>query len=301
MGLNLKDFLTSDAEQPKGNRKFLKNWKKDGEIVVFLSTQADFCYPFWSHQFYTNEVFVDDRTGEEKEFLKLRKFVSPESDVVLKQQYFREQNNGDVLQTPVLLDPFIKLREWLRLECEDMPLDQVVFQWHDPKHNKDIIWRRGELAKLVDKTKDTFSHTLDAKKEYFFVVADANELSSGLQIARVTKSLGDAIRVEVEKIIDSEGEEEGNPQVTPYALKWKFDNTAPPAKMYSAAQYKRVKPTDDVLEVINNPSFPDPEPECAPKDNDMEEIRAAMVDAATIDLPLDMLFSSVENEDQAAE
>jgi DNA-directed RNA polymerase subunit M/transcription elongation factor TFIIS len=153
-----------------------------------------------------------------------------------------------------------------------------------------IEWTRGELAKLVDKTNTNFSHTLDSKLEYYFVVVDDSNPGDGAQIVRSTKLLGDLLKSEIKQQIDSNGVDGGNPLISPYAFKWVYDVNAIPMKKYAVFRYNQAKLTDNIRDAITSADFPDPEDDTVPKAGDKAKIRAAFEDAAQVDLPWNLLF-----------
>lgn len=284
MGLGLDAFLGHG--DGGGKRKFLGKWKDDGQIVVFLSTRADIAYPSWAHPFQFRDVIKDKETEEEVEILRFVRFVSPDPEPVHLQQYFRFDDGR--LKMPPRLDPFLHLREWLRHEC-NAPDDAVVFEWENSKNGERIQWRKGHLAGTVKRGKATFGHSLDTKLEYLFVVIDADKPGDGPQITRETRSLGDAMKAVIKAEIESNGDQ-GNPLLHPYAFKWRYNKNEDPAKMYSAARFNAAPLTAAVREAITATEFPDPTQDTRPRPGDKAKIRAAMEEAARIDLPFDRFF-----------
>lgn len=301
MGLGLSEFLTHG--ESGGRQKFLKNWKDEGSIVVWLHTRASIAYPRWSHPFIEYGTFKHKETGEEIPTLRFPRFVSQDSEVVHQSQYFRDES--DRLQIPPILDPFLKLREWLRTECTH-PYETVVFRWVHPNpapgRSAVIEWKRGNLARLVEKNQVTYSHTLDTKLEYFFVVVNDAEPGEGAQIVQVSKLLGSKMQEELKQQMKSNGVEEGNPLVRPYAFIWEYNKTATPMKTYTAYRYNQAMMTPEIREAITSGDFPDPTPNTKPRAGDKLRIRAAMEAAAQIDLPWDLLFpDSWVDEEQSSE
>lgn len=295
-GLGLDSFLTH-GENTK--RKFL-NWKDDGEIVVWLSTRADIAYASWSHAFPEMGTF-ENKEGEEIEVLRWPRFVSPDPEIVHASQFFRDENN-DRMKVPPVKDPFLRLREWLRFECEDMPLGQTIFKWAAPQKDggtKIIEWKRGELARLVNRGQSNYGHSLDTKLDYLFVVCSDKDPSDGCQIVRNTKLLGDKMKKAIQEQMESNGEK-GNPLLHPYAFKWVFDKNAAMNDMYRAFRYNKAVLTEKIREAIESKEFPDPSQDCVPRPGDKARIRAAMEDAAEVDLPWDRLFvDEWQDEDES--
>lgn len=298
MGLGLASFLNHNEGS---SRKFLKDWKKAGSIIIWLYTRADIAWASWNHPFIMYGTYKD-KEGNEIECLKYPRFVSPDLEAVHQNQYFR--NEDDTLQVSPALDPFIRLREWLRLEC-DLPLDTVVFRWENPNprpgKNPIIEWRRGHLARLVDRGQANFGASLDTKLDYFFVVTDNEKPAEGCQIVRGTKLLGDRMKEEIRQQIESNGDL-GNPLMNPYAIKWVYDADArSPMDSYKAFRFNNAVLTDQIKESITNSEYPDPSQDCKPRDGDKAKIRAAMEAAAQIEIPWDQIFVPEWTDEEKAE
>ena len=301
-GLGLDDFLKYD--QTSG-RKFLGKWKDTGEIVIWLHRASKkLAWTRHFHGFYVLDTRKNKKTNEDEEYLRYVTFVSPDSEEVCLKQYFREDRNDkrSPLQVPPVKDPFLLLREWLRREIIEgrLATDQVVFEWENPAKNNELTqWCAGRLAKLVEKDGSNWSASLDAQLEYIFVVVDNEHPSNGLQITREKKSLGEAMKACIKAEIDSNGIEEGNPLVTPYAFKWIFDKKQPGAKMYAAHRFNRADYTDEIALLLDSPEYPDPSRDTFPRPGDKSRIKAAMLAAARIDLPLDEIFVDEWEDDTA--
>lgn len=294
-GLGLDQFLNhnKDGGGSGGKRKFMRNWKKEGQATIWLSTRSAVAYPTWNHPFNSMGVWEDRETKKETETLRFNRFVSPDPEIVHAEQHFRDDN--DRMKTPPVRDPFLLLREWLRHECQD-PLDAIVFKWVNPKTGEIIEWRRDHLARLADRGKRHWNHSLDTKLEYLFVVVDNKDPNEGTQIVRGTKLLGDKMKAEIGQEIESNGDQ-GNPMIEPYAFRWIFDSNAKSAmESYRAFRYNKAELTDTIRAAITDQEFPDPTPDTAPREGDKVKIRAAMEDAAQIAIPWDRIFVDAWND-----
>ncbi len=296
-GLGLDGFMTFG--DPSSGRKFLKDWKKAREIIVWLSTRADLAYPSYNHPFMTlgtreKKDREGNKTGKDEDYLQFMRFVSPDPAIVHDNQYFREQSD-DRLQVAPAADPFLLLREWLRFEADHLSLDTVIFEWKNPnagpKQEAVIQWNRGELARMVKRGQANFGHSLDTKLDYYFVVADDSDPAAGPQIVRGTKLLGDKMREEIKAQCKSNGREGGDPQQNPYAFCWNYDPDAgSPMNYYKASRYNQAKLTEAVRKAIMEADFPDPTPDTKPRAGDKAKLLAAMTDAARVELPFDRFF-----------
>jgi hypothetical protein len=295
-GLGLDEFLNHDADT--GRRKYVKKWQEEGELVWWMNTRAMFAYSRYVHTFPSFDTGKDDK-GNEYEYLKFGRYVSPDVDLINRDQFFRDEDT-DLLRTPPVKDPFLLLREWLRSNDCGLGLDDVVFRWENPnpKKREIIEWTRGEMTRLTERGQSNWNHSLDSKLEYMFVGTLHDEPGEGNQIITGTKVLGDALRKMIEEQRDSKGRDEGNPLITPYAIKFKYDKRSKnPMKAYSVAPYERAELTPEIRESIMSSDFPNPEIDTQPRKGDKERLRAAMYDAAQVELPWDEIFVDAWEDD----
>jgi len=285
MGL-LDGFLNDTG---RGGSAWLSKWKEAGKIVVWLHPKSS-PVKVYAHSFIVEDEIKDDETGKKKKILRFPKFVGPDSPEVYDKQFFRNRDHGGPERAPDR-DPFLILREWLRVKCEanELAHDDVVFEWTDHKNSSIIKWTAGELSGLVKTGKRNFNHTLTAKCEYILAVVDDAHPDKGTQIARESNLLGQRLREEIKNQIESDGDD-GNPEINPYAFKWTFDGSVAIASMYGVSRFNRAKLTDEIREVFAADP-PDIAKYAEVHPDDMTKIRAAFEAAAQIDLPLDQIFS----------
>jgi hypothetical protein len=319
-GLGLDEFLGYDPDKDKGGGggAWLKPWKKAKKIDIWLHL-ASKIHAVWGHQFILDDEIdeKDDqgqKTGRTKQILRWPRFVSPDTGNIHANQYFRD---NDILRETTLRDrhgkeirgadgkplymsdPFLLLREYLRRAARAGVLDvgTTVFEWVDHKKQGQLInWTVGELSGLVKRGRNNRGHSLDGKLEYIFTVIQHEKPEEGPKITRETKLLGDLMRDEIKKQIESRGDEEGNPFKYPYCFRWEFDPDAPtPMKSYRVFRVDKNACTDEVWDAIGGNEGAEPPPDTAQyarvNDGDMEKIRAAFENAAQIDLPLEAIFS----------
>lgn len=297
--LSLNTFLEPPDER-RLNRFDLKKAprQEDGHaaIVWLHAGSGVIAHSRYVHSFPT---YKTNRDGET--YLNFgMTYVSPESDRVCEQQYFRESKESDSpMKVPPSLDPFLLLREWLRNEINSgrMSPEQIVFRWKNPKakdnQNPIIEWKAGHLSRLEKRGRMTGMHSLDAKLEYIFLLVDNDAPDQGVQQYISTKGLGKALRDEIQRQIKSDGVEEGNPLLNPYALRFVYNpNASSPNDFYSVGRYNRARLTDEISELIHSQNYPDVERICKPRDDEKLLIRSAMEAAAEIELPLDLLFNT---------
>lgn len=290
-GLGLAGFLGHGNRGDAGG--WLHNdWKKRGHVDTWLHTQADI-YPCWQHRFIFEEVTEED-DGKVVRKLRYPRFLSPEPEIVLSGQYFRQKKKD--LTTPLekvpTEDVFLLLREWLLLHRTDLSENTVIFEWWDHDAREKVQWLKGQLTGEMERGKRTRGHTLNAAMEYLFTIADNDDLTTGVMLARATKSLGDAIKKVIGDERKSKGDDEGNPLHSPYCIRWEYNAAAKRAQDYYAAlRYDRVEYNNAVFQVITGTDFPDGSQHASPRDGDLVKIRAYFEAAAKIKLPLDALFS----------
>ncbi len=301
-GIGLGGFLDQSADDGKGGggSGFLSGWKDKKEVVIWLHTRVQ-PVTLWGHQFI-EEAEIKERdeagkeTGKQKRVLRFPRFPSPDPKEVHARQYFREKGiSYEPMQTPPVRDPFLLLREWLRLQGKGakLPLDQIVFEWTDHKNRGALIsWRLGELSKLVKTGQSNFNHTLDSKYEGLFAVVDDADLEKGVTVAREGKLLTELMREVIKEQVDSRGVEEGDPTRSPYAFKWKFDKDAKsPMDTYKCYRFDRAAYTEAVFAAITSEEVPDLAKHATFQEDDLVKVRAAFEAAAQIQLPLDQIFS----------
>lgn len=300
-GLGLSEFLSGSSDDGKrsgGGGLWHQSWKDKGSVVVWLHTLAK-VYTVWGHSFIVEDE-IDDRdesgekTGKSKRVLRFPRFISPDPIEVCAQQFFREDATG-LLRLMPQHDPFLLLREWLRMQgrTSALPLDTVVFEWTDHKNKGALIqWELGVISGLVKRGQSNWNHSLDAKYEGLFTVVLNDDLAKGAKLTRESKLLTDKIREEIKKQVDSRGEEEGDPLKNPYALKLVYDkNARSPANTYNAYRFDKAPYTDEVYAAIASEEYPDAEPFATPQPGDSDKIRAAFEAAAQIELPISAIFS----------
>jgi hypothetical protein len=284
--MGISSFVEHTRKNSFGG-SFLDKWKDDGKIVVWLHTLVD-PVAVWSHSFCFLDTVEDKESGKQKAILRFPHYVSPDPETVHRNQYFRKDDD-DTLRVPPDRDAFLLLREWLR-RAEHISLEQGVFRWTNPKNNDVQTWTRGELSGLVKRGRN-FGHSLDTKQQYLFAVVRNDAPKDGVFLARETALLGKRIAEVIKQRQEEHGEDGGDPQKHPYSFVWSYDDKAKsPMDSYKAWKGDH-ELTQDVWDAITSDSPPDLTEFSTPRDGDQDKIRAAMEDAAQVDLPFDEIFS----------
>lgn len=334
-GMGLDEFLNYDPDAQKGGGggTWLAPWKKRRQIDVWLHTESRIRAAY-NHQIpFEIEVDEKDQGGEKtgRKVLKLSwpRFVSPDFPSINSNQYFREGSllrelynkdpkSGKLIggsqATAFMRDPFLLLREylWHAIEKNILSPDAVVFEWVDHKNRGELIqWTAGELSRKVKRGFRNRGHSLDSKLEYIFVVVDNDKPGDGPKITRETKLVGDKMRAEIKRQIESRGEE-GDPFRVPYCFRWKFDpDASSPMNSYEVFRMDKNACTAEIWQAIGG--APDPDagenwdiveaPDTAEyarvNDGDAEKVRQCFERAAQVDLPLDAIFSEDWEERRA--
>jgi len=295
MGMGVREFLQRRREGASGGSDWLPDWKERKRIDVWLHRTAPIV-PRFTHQFLAEDEVEDE--GRKKKILRYPRFISPDPDIVHRNQYFRDRETKTYLNVPPDLDPFLLLREWLRLVADHIGLDEPVFEWHDAKKRQKVVWPRGILSGLEKRGRNDFGVSLDTKIEDLLVVVDNDRPGDGPRILSATKMLGDLISEEIGNQMESLGEEEGDPQVSPYALRFAFDKTESPMNMYKVFRLdpRKCRLTEEIEAAISAEEYPDVVQYTKPGKDDLVKVRALMEAAAVVELPLDRIFSEDPEE-----
>lgn len=301
-GLDLEEFLGHDPDAGKGGGgggNWLKKWKDKGKLTFWLHALSKI-HPVWGHKFIEVGEAKEEGSDKKKPVLRFPHFVCPDNPEVYANQFFRE--NG-VLKVLPNRDPFIYLREWLRWvgEKELLPLDAIVFEWTDYKQNNQLIrWSLGRVSGLVKSNQTNWNHTIDAKLSYLLTVVDHDNLALGPKLTSESKMVGQELKKIIQREMESNGTEKGNPFKNPYAFRLKYDEKAKSFNdTYSLFRFNDAVYTREVWDQVWREDAPDATPYTQFQETDMVKIRAAFQTAMQIDLPLDLIFST-ELEDRRA-
>lgn len=300
-GMGLDDFLNEST----GSRgSWLKNWKDDKSIVVWLHTKTPI-HARYVHQFPYIESVEDKESGEIKKVLRFYRFGCWESERVIAKRRFRDKVTGE-RDLPPDICPYCLLEEWL-VQDEKIPDDTVVFELPDAKDwNGDpspVSYKMGNLTRRWDRTGTSWKESIEVRKTYLFGIVNNAAPEDGVQIAEQAQQLGDAVRDCIKQEIDSNGVEAGNPLTSPYAIKWAYNKKASPKDKYKAFRFNKAEMTDEIKEAISGTDPPDLAPHC--KRGDAKKLRAytedALSDAVKDHIDLDQFFGKVIAEQEKEE
>lgn len=300
--LGITDFLTHNAsDRRKG--AYLKSWKKKGRIDVWLHTQGRLVALYrhgWSRLVELQEgglaVWGD----------RINCF---EATDVLRKQFQRDRDSGE-RKVPPQLCPVCLLIEHVRREVRagrlswtepvfrfDSGAEEVVEYTAGGVYNafaaKDITREEiAELRRAGIRRDEAWMQNMTARCEYVFSVVDHDAVEDGVQIAIETTALGDAVKRVIRDQMDALGDRDGNPLVSPYAIRWEYHPKEEEfSKKYRAIALPRTELTDDIRALIEG-AAPDISGLIARPN--LATLRAQFEERALIELPWDELFGPAE-------
>lgn len=297
-GMGLGDFLNESAGSSKGD--WLKSWKENGSIVVWLHTRAKIHARF-AHQFPYVEAREDKETRRVVRVLRSLKFGCWESDAVLAKARWRNQVTGE-REVPPVICPLCLLNEAIMADTK-LPDDAEIFHvegrsW-DGSEPREARYIKGNLTGKFARNKESWKQSVDVRKSYLFCVVPAENIDGGPKITEESIAIGEAVKLVIKQEMDSEGDEAGNPAISPYAFKWTYDAKAKsPKDFYKAYRFRQAKLTDEVRDQIISAEPPSIAQFC--RRGDVFALRAyveaALTDKAKKVIDIDACFTAAEAE-----
>ena len=267
--LALDDFLGHETKSG-GSSQFLRGWRKRKPPIVdvFLHRKSGII-ALWQHN--VPRVYEKKLDGGGKE---LRVFGGSwnclESEDVLKKQYRREKDTGERTVPPVMC-PVCRTMEFFRAAYREGAIGfaEPLFKFvgDDPKETQLLTFggmcslygsdylsdEEKEVVKNEVSLKEAWKENINAKCNYLFVVVDADNHKDGVQIAVETTSLGDHVKECIRNQMTSLGEDDGNPILNPYALRWEHNAEAKEfGKKYKCIAMPKIALTKEVEALINS-------------------------------------------------
>lgn len=258
--LDLDAFLGHSGSS--GGGAFLKNWKDDGRIDVWLHPSAKIV-PLWSHNWYT--VGKDRETHEP--ILRTYRVVSLEREAVLKHRYRR--NDDGTREHPPEICPFSKLLEWVEqairqgviswtdeiFAFDDVPKDSMVIHaggFTGMFNSKDLEPSQlAELRRAGIRRDDAWKESAHARMQYIFRVVKNSAPEDGCVIALESQALGDKVKRVIADRIDDAGREKGDPFRNPYAIRWVYDDDKDFSAKYEARSMLSLDLTPEIQAVFD--------------------------------------------------
>jgi len=316
-GMDLNAFLGhSSTVSTRG--KYLNKWKKNNppQVDVWLHTKA-LIQSLWQHGIPRLFEKEDKATGEKTIEVWSGSWVCWEDEEVLQKQYLRDRDTGARAYPPCIC-PVCKLIEYVRdaVESGELSWTAPLFRFAGSDPSKTLIIHAGGLynafgrSDLTEKDKeelkqariyrkDAWRENAMAKLSYVFSVVDNANPQEGPQIAIETSLLGDKVK-EVINAAMMEAEDEGNPLVNPYAIRWIYrPDEQQFNKKYNAVKMGKHPLTAEIRCVIFDTDPPDLSKIVARRDPNvlLAQLQAAHKPyAKKHELPLDDLFADAIEE-----
>lgn len=272
------DFLTEKTFRGGFNR--LRNWKEDGEIIIWIHTNTRI-YKRGFHMVPYAGIKKDENTGKERKSILYLPFVCHEDINAL----IREGKRHVPEHCPVC-----RFIDYLKNngDIEDM---ETVWDSSIGDRKRDRICTKADFVGDVEGGGD-WRLTFKPAIQYVMGVIDHDNLGEGIRVATEKFSLGEKIKKAVQKEIDRRGPEKGDPDLNPYAFKWIFDSSArQAADYYDAYPFERAEITPEIEELLSQEAL-DLNPWISPGDTKL--LREAMEAHVTVDdVDFDELFDNV--------
>lgn len=303
-GLNLDDFLHHSSSSSGGG--FLKNWKEEGQIYVWLHPKARI-YPLWSHRW--QRLDTGDRENPLSEY-KPQRFNCLEEEAVLKRQRFR--NDDGSREAPPVICPHCLMIEWVRSQILAKKLDwkTPIFRFGESDDEKALVIRAGgfcglfqsrnlsdeqkrELRRAGIRVDKAYMENGMASLQYIFSVISNSSPKDGCIIAMEKPALGDKMKKAIRDRIESLGQEKGHPCLNPVAFKWEYDDNEVFSAKYNCNPLERIELTDEVRRIMDEPP---PDVSYLTEPSDLAAHRLSLEHHALIDMPFDEFFAPAEEK-----
>lgn len=307
----IDDFLNHRTGGSRGG--YMKSWKKDGRVNTWMHT-ARLPMAVWKHTGFPRIVLLEDRQANEQVArVWSGDYVCHEREDVLRAQY--DLTPKGEREDPPLYCPLCRLVDCVRrlVASGRLPWHKALFKFTGDVEKETLTLHAGGLfmtRKMVDDldeeevrdakkqglvVKEMWKESGYAKAEYLFCVVDDAHPEAGLQKTFERPSLGDAVKDVIAKERESEGAEDGDPTVNPYAIQWQYRKDEEPKKMYAALRMRRLELTPAIEALITGPA-PDIRSDIKPFN--VVEMRAFLEQHALVKLPWDEIFKVEEREEE---
>jgi hypothetical protein len=278
----------------------------------------------WSHPFPRLVVRENKREDTSSTEVWGGDINCREDESVLIRQYKR--NDDGSRRVPPKSCPQCKLVETVREMIEEGQLDwtKVIFKF-DGDEDRRVIHAGGLCGLFDDRDEDMSDEKKSqlreagiklggkdgawrekgmAKCAYVFAVVDNDDVGAGIQITTEAQMLGDRVKEVINDTIESlEDSKLGNPFLTPYAIRWEFNDAKgiPWDKMYKARRMEKIVLTEDIDKLISSDR---PDLSHITQLPNMKSLRATLEKHCTVkDMPWDHIFDvqggDEEEEDEA--
>lgn len=279
-GRGFNDFLTEKTFNNSFNR--LKNWREDGDIVVWIHTESSM-FKRLLHVISYVGTREDEKTKKEVEAIKFLYFTCHEE----VDDYMNKKNSDFPCRCPMC-----RFIEWLE-DTDKIKDNMTVWEASIGDRKRDKICTKADFVGNTDAGGD-WRLTFKPKLQYVLAVIDDDDLDNGIVVATETFSLIEDMKKAICQEIDRKGPEIGNPHVNPYAMKWKFNSKAKkPADYYESYPYDQATLTPEIKELLDAPAL-DLDGWVIPGDAVLlREIMEEHIVIEGIDVPFDIFFDNI--------
>jgi hypothetical protein len=286
---------------------FLKAWKEDGSIVVWVHPTAPI-FSLWSHRFYKTVEVEED--GEK--IVKVFSFRDNclEKEALLKKQRYRDRDT-DEREMPPAICPHCLMVEWVRTQINSGKLEwsDPVFDFKSDDQESDVTLYAGGICGLFQKpklTKEELGHLRKsgikqkeaykqngfARQQYVMSVCSEADADAGWLIALEGPTLGDKMRKAINDEIKRCGGDvhQGHPKYNPYPFEWTYDENKEFDDKYDVVALTRTKPKGVIAELLADAENNVPDTGRITSEPYLGTLRQLMRDHAVIDMPIDSWF-----------
>lgn len=252
---------------PTGNKTFLKNWHDKGEIVVFIHT----------------------KTGIERR----RRHVIPYTTLDEKTNKPRMA----YLNFTCFEDPY----EYDKENPKICPVEMMVSVIRNDNSIADdtIVWEaaigspKDRMITKADLMGDgNWKNKMSSRAECVLALINVEAVAQGIQIATEPGLLADKINDFVDARIKSKGDELGDPDITPCAMRFEYCEREALAKdKYKVWEFERAQLTPEIKKLLDK----------GPQDvsrllklSNAKKLREIMESCLRVPVDLDLVFANVD-------
>lgn len=290
---------------------FLKSWKEAGKIVVWLHPAAKI-WSMWNHTWYRYAKDHDEETGKDYNIIIPQRMLCLENEKTLKKQTWYEDDGRRTV--PPEICPLDLCSLWMRQQIDAGKLEwsTPVFKFESespiPEDNNDIVLyaggftglfmkrekSRAELAQLSKcgvKESEAYLQNGNARMQYVFTVASAEDLDAGWLVAMEAPTLGNKLKKEINaEISRCDGDRvKGSPKTNPYPFEWTYDKNKEFSERYEVVAKSRTSPSPAVAKLLEEEA---PSLDHLTQPPKLGALLKSMKAAAQIKMPLDQFFEA---------
>ena len=268
-----KSWKSWKEDNAKGKFSKLDNWKKDGNVTVWLHTKSGI---YQKGQHVVPYIWHNkEKNKDEVKFL-----------------FFNCHEDYDTLR--------------YKQEPEHCPIELFI-DWlisNDSIDDDDMVWECevGKVKRSMTKYDfvENWMTKMNAKLKSVLPVindADPKEVVVTEETVSIEMGIFKAIEDYGKKLLEyGDDIDLSDPDVNPYPFKWEYNAKADkPADYYNVVALDRKEPTDEILELLNGPEV---DLSSFIKPGDSKRLRKIMEDHIVLeDVPFDEIFANVKDKD----